>query len=153
MWHHFMSASKRFLDSLFPLGHWFTGFGSELHESHSCKLLSQKSLLCAMIRIKRFAETLGQPNILTARSLLLVLFTLYSDIANLKKQNLNNRVTQGKKRNKISAHGNTPSSPHIKNYNTSAGPFPHFQQIPILSFYNIHCPFMTRVYRGTFHCL
>lgn len=111
MWHHFMPASKRFLDSLFPLGHWFTSFGSELHESHSCKLLSQKSLLCAMIRIKRFPETLGQPNILTARSLLLVLVTLYSDITNLKNQNQNNRVTQGKKRNKISAHGNTPSSP------------------------------------------
>lgn len=152
MWHHFMPASKRFLDSLFPLGHWFTCLGSELHESHSCKLLSQKSLVCAMIRIKRFAENLGQPNILTARSLELTLFTSYSKIVNLKK-NQKNKVTQGEKRNKNSAHGNTPCSPFITNYSTSAGPFPHFEQILIFSFYNIHCLFMNGGYRGTFHCL
>lgn len=126
MWHHFMPASTIFLDSLLSLGHQFICFGSELHESHSCKLLSQKSLVCAMIRIKRFAENLGQPNILTARSLEFILFTLYSEMVNLKRQNQKNKVTQGEKRNKTKVHGNTPSSPLYQELQYISRSFPRF---------------------------
>lgn len=121
-----MPASTRFLDSLFSLCHWFICFGSELYESHTCKLLSQKSLVCAMIRNKRFAENLGQPNTLAARSLELVLFTLYSEMANLKKQNQKNKVTQGGKRNKSNAHGNTLSSPLYQELQYISRSFPPF---------------------------